>query len=349
MGLWMSVLVAAISAASVAAPESGNFPGSYFDSVGKTMLQQRAMDRWPGPTQLVHGWRAGAFDDDAKIGLLLGASASHDPVLIPLYRESVTSANPRLRMAAAYGYRDLLGDALPNLAGGVDPVAATALAGEMDAVAATLQTRPLVEMWLQSALATEGKSMPGWKGTMLHRPAGICFRAVEQVLDFDDVRYVMIAYRTAENRGNRATLLRLLEAMTLKRFFDTPDGQSQGWGVEDLDEALAAGDSYVSYWLDVRCVDGVDSMLRASFAEMNARVAQPRLDSSFDIWLRLLRWGPPTWRAMVARQLYAFGGQWPQLSILQAESKTDQASWQRLLGWYGVLDSRGAGRARVPR
>ena len=345
----VSLAAAAVAAVSLHAPEVAHFPGSYFESHAKSTLQQRVMDRWPGPAQLVERWRSGGLDRDGKLAVLLGASAFHDPVLIPLYREAVTADDERLRLAAAYGYRDLLGDALPNLAGGLDTEAAARLAGEMDAVAATLRIRPLVEMWLQAALATEGKSMPGWRGTVLLRPAGICFRAVEQVLVFDDFRYVMIAYRTAEEPANRASLLRLLEAVSLQRFIVKPTGARAGWGTKDLDEALTAADGFVDYWLDQRCTGNVDSLLRSSFAQMGGYGFHPRDDSSFPVWIQLLRQGPPTWRAMVARQLYLFGGQWPQLSILRAESKEDEASWERLLGWYGLRRGPGAPQAGARR
>jgi hypothetical protein len=347
----VSLAAAALAAVSLHAPEVAHFPGGYFESHAKSNLQQRVMDRWPGPAQLAERWRSGGLDRDGKLAVLLGASAFHDPILIPLYREAVTAADEQLRLAAAYGYRDLLGDALPNLAGGLDAEAAASLAAEMDAVAATLRTRPLVEMWLQAALATEGKSMPGWRGTVLLRPAGICFRAVDRILGFDDFRYVMIAYRTAEQPANRASLLRLLEAVSLQRFVVKPTAARTGWGTKDLDEALAAGDTFVEYWLDRRCTADADDLLRSSFATMGGYGFHPRDDGSFPIWIQLLRQGPPTWRAMVARQLYLFGGQWPQLSILRAESKEDEASWERLLDWYGLRAGRGSpspGPRRTP-
>jgi hypothetical protein len=349
MILSASLVAVVVAAASFASPDCAYFPGSYFEQQAKSNLQQLAMNYWPGPSQLLRHWQAGGLGDEDKIAILLGASASHDPVLIPIYREAITSNNPRLRMAAAYGYRGLLGDALPNLSQGVDPAAAEALAAEMDAVAATLRARPLVEMWLQAALASEGRNMPGWQGTVLQRPADTCFRAVERVLVFDDFRFVMTAYRSSQEISNRATLLRLLEAVTLQRFFTKPRGGRAGWGLEDLEKALDAGDGFVAYWLDTRCVDDVDLVLRSAFEKMGSSGVDPRSDSSFPVWIELLRKGPPSWRATVARQLWDFGGPWPDLSIFRAESKDDDAVFERLLNWYGLRGVAPASRRPLPR
>ena len=346
MILSVSVAAAVMAGGSLVSPECAHFPGAYFDLHAKATLQRRAMERWPGPPQLVSRWQAGELDDREKMAVLLGASAFHDPVMLPLYREAVMGNDPRLRMAAAYGYRELLGDVPPSIAGGVDDVAAKGLANEIDAVAATLRTRPLVELWLQSALDSEGRTMPGWRGLVLKRPAGICFRAVEQIMIFDDYRYVMIAFRISEETANRAALLRLLEAVCLKRFYVKPSGARAGWGREDLDEALAAADLYVDYWMDQRCANDATWMIRASFTEMGAAGADPWSITSYYEWLQLLRRGAPSWRMMVARQLYLFGAPWSQLTVFRAQSSAETESWQKLLDWFGPRPGRPAGSGR---
>lgn len=332
-----SVGVAAVvlGISSLISPEVSYFPGSYFDTHAKSTLQRRAMERWPGPSQLVQRWRSEELDRREKMAVLLGASAFRDPVMLPLYREAISSPNDRLRMAAAYGYRDLLGDALPNVMGGVDEAAGRALAGEMDAVAATLRTRPLVEFWLQAALATDGRSMPGWRGVVLKRRPEVCFRAVEKVLIFDDFSYLVTAYRLSESRSNRTSLMRLLEAVSLKRFYVKPKGARAGWGTRNSNEALEATDNFVDYWTDVRCVSDVRSVLVVSLAELGVRGVQPLEPDSYHVWLQLLRQGTPTWRMMAARRLYELGGRWSSLSIFRAEFSGEVEAWEDLLVWYG--------------
>lgn len=337
MSLSMSIAAVILGASSFAAPEVSYFPGSYFEARAKTNLQRRAMEKWPGSSQIVGRWQSGDLKHREKIAILLGASASHDPVLLPLYREAVTSADGRIRMAAAYGYRDLLGDALPDVSGGVELADAELLAREMDLVARTLRERPLVEFWLQGALMSEGASMPGWRGLVLVRSQGLCFRAVEKILELDDISYLMTAYRHAVEKSTKISLMRLLEAVTLQKFFTKPINPQSGWGSKDTDEALAAADAFVDYWIDVRCTTDPDLILSSSLKTMGVSDVQPMEPSSYDIWLRVLKQGAVAWHMMAARQLYNLGGRWSQLSSLQAEAKPQIKARDELILWYRLL------------
>jgi hypothetical protein len=334
MSVYVSVAAVIASATTLASPEVSHFPGSYFDTRAKTSLQRRAMEKWPGPSQLVRQWREDRFEGKEKLAVLLGASASHDPALLPLYREAILEGGRSLRMAAAYGYRDLLGDSRPNLDPGVSREDAELLAVEMAAVAKTLKARPLVEFWLQAALHAEGKSMPGWRGYVLLRSPGVCFRAIEQIVVFDDFRYLATAYRIAEAPGTRLALVRLIEAVTLNRFIVKPRGARTGWGDKDMNETFEAVDQFVEYWLDTRCSTDAEVILRRSFAAMGVQGVNPFSIESHEVWLRLLRRGEPQWRAITARTLYEFGGAWPDLTILQAESPDGNKAWEGLLKWY---------------
>jgi len=344
----MSIVAMLVATTNFVSPEISYFPGSYFEAEVKTNLQRRAMERWPGPSQIVDQWQSGDFDMQEKMAVLLGMSASHNPVMLPLYREAVMSDNGRIRMAAAYGYRELLGDALPNVADGVDLESARQLRAEMDAVAGTLRERPLVEFWLQSALMDDGTSMPGWRGAVVRRPKGVAFRAVERILSFDDFGYLATAYRRAQGTDTRVSLIRLLEAITLREFLIVPNDARAGWGSKHIDEALEATDAFVDYWVDVRCTTDPDMVLAASINAMGVRGVSPLDPKLYEFWLHVLKNGAGPWHMMAARQLYDLGGRWSQLSVLQAESPAQVAVRDDLILWYRMLPAHILNR-RNPR
>lgn len=337
MSLSLSIVALMMGAATFKAPEVSYFPSSYFDADAKAGLQRRAMEKWPGPSQIVDHWQSGELKQKEKMAILLGASASHDPVLLPLYLEAATSKDDRLRMAAAYGYRDLLGDALPDLAGGVDLESARLLAEEMEAVKRTLRDRPLVEFWLQSVLMSEGKSMPGWRGVVLRRSPGVSLQAVEKVLNFEDFAFLATAYRTAEKTGTRVGLMKLLEAITLQRFFSIPTNNRTGWGAKDINEGFHATDEFLDYWIDRQCTTDPSVILSSSLSTMGASGVRPLAPESYEVWLRVLKDGAPPWQMMAARQLYDLGGRWAQGSVFQVDSKSQRAARDQLLLWYRLL------------
>jgi hypothetical protein len=232
--------------------------------------------------------------------------------------------------------------------GGVDENAGRALAGEMDAVAATLRTRPLVEFWLQAALAAEGRSMPDWRGVVLQRPPVACFRAVEKVMIFDDFFYLVTAYRLAEDQSSRIALMRLLEAVSLNRLYLKPTGARAGWGTKHVKKALEATEAFVDYWMDVRCVTDVQSVLAATLAEMGVRGSRPMDPNLYHVWLQVLRHGPPGWRMMAARRLYELGGRWSDLSAFRAEFSGEVEAWEDLLAWYGERSPEGGNQSPPP-
>jgi len=344
MSLCICIAAAAVAATNFVSPEVGYFPGSFFEAKAKAHLQRRAMEQWPGPSQIVAQWRTGGFNTRETVAILLGMSASHDPVLIPLYREAVLSADDRVRMAAAYGYRDLLGDARPDVSGGVDLRVAEQLAAEMSVVEKTLAERPLVEFWLQAALTNDGVSMPGWQGVIFKRPQGTCLRAVEQVMEFEDFGYVATAYRLAETDVLRVGLMRLLEAITLQEFFTKPTEARTGWGTKDVNEALEAADLFVEDWIDVRCTTDPDRILAVPMSAMGVRGVRPLAANAYDFWLQVLKRGQAPWRMMAARQLYNLGGRWSQLSVLQSNAKAQTEEVDQLVEWYGLLPTHLQGR-----
>ena len=333
----MSIAAVVLAATNIAAPEVSHFPGSYFEATAKASLQRRAMEKWPGSAQMIIRWQTGELKQREKIAILLGTAATHDPILLPLYREAITSASGRMRMAAAYGYRILLADSVPDVTNGVDPAAAARLAEEMDLVALTLRERPLVEFWLQAALMSEGASMPGWQGLVFRRPPSTCLRAVEQILSFDDFSYLATAYRQAKQKSTRVSLMRLLEAITLKEFLAKPRDTRTGWGARDIDAALAATDAFIDSWVDGRCSTDPNAILSSSLNTMGVRIDRPLGPESYDVWLQVLKKGAAPWRMMAARQLYNFGGKWSQLSVFRAEAPSQIEARNSLVRWYRLL------------
>ncbi len=346
MGMCISLMAAAaVGATSLVSPEVAHFPGSFFESRAKASLQRRAMESWPGPAQLVDAWQAGTLERQERMAVLLGASAFHDPVLLPLYRDAVESDDERLRMAATYGYRDLLGDAVPRVAGGVDAAAGRALIGEMEAVAATLRERPLVELWLQAALANEGASMPGWRGVVLQRPVGVCLRALERIVVVDDLGLLATAYRGSAATDLRFGLVQLLESVTLQRFFVKPKDPSRGWGMKHVNEAFEFADVFLAQWIDARCTVDPRQLLKSSIAAMGLPGVDPDSPAAYFVWQQILVSGPATWRMTAARRLYEHGGRWQPLPASRADSPAGVQARQELVGWYRlrpqhVLDRR---------
>jgi hypothetical protein len=161
-------------------------------------------------------WREGGLDEPAQVSLLLGGAVFHDPVLLPAYREAVTSELPRVRQAAIYGYRDLLADNLPDVRGGVNDGDAAQLGEEMEWVMRTIARRSMLELWLQALLAHDGLALPGWRGVTLERQPTVSLRAVEQLVFVEDLNLLLEAYDISQDYSTRVNLLKLVEAISLR-------------------------------------------------------------------------------------------------------------------------------------
>jgi hypothetical protein len=344
MGVLALVLASATAASPLAADELQWFPGDYFDRYARASLQRQVLSGWPGPTGLLRLWRSGALAEDERLGVLLGGAAFHDPVLLPLYREAVGSPSQRLRQAAAYGYRDLIADRLPDVRGGVDASAAEALDEEMAWVASTLRRRSLVELWLQSALAHGGASLPGWDAVTLQRTPADCLLAVEKLVDVGDLDLLAGGYRLAADRGLRIGLLKLIESLSLSRFIVIPEGGHRGWGPQVYEQAFAGLDAALQRWARGGCaVDGV-AVLRERLAAMGAAGVEPMGPEACVLWVNVLDKGDPQWGLPAARRLYACGGPFLELSALDAGSERNAAQRRELLRWFRPLTAAGAPR-----
>ena len=312
------------------------FPGSYFNDVARDRLQRRAMVRWPGPSGLMQRWREGQLNENQQMALLLGAAAHHDALLLDVYREAVLSDSPRLRQAGAYGYRDLIGDALPNVERGVDDDSATRLAAEIEAVRATLRFHSMVGMWLHAALQAEQRSLPGYHGIVQRRPSDTCFRAVDRLVGPEDLETLVRAYRASEDLASRIPLLRLIEALTLNQFVSLPIGERRGWGTQVYVDGLYLLDQWLLEWAHTRCDLDYERVASASLGNMGATGVDPSHPEACAVWGMLLSQGDPRWWAIAARRLYECGGPWEELSILQASSKETRSGRDRLMNWFGL-------------
>lgn len=325
---------AALTSGLLYSPEISHFPGPYFDATGKEQMQRRVMEAWPGPSAVLKLWDSGRLRREGRIIVLVGAAAYHDPQLLPMYRTGMTLPDDRVRQAAAYGYRDLIGDRLPNLAGEIGTWDGHRFAREMDRVDETLQKHTLVVMWLDAMLRSEGKRFPGCRSFALERTARDCLDAVERLMRIEDLGDLVVAYQTSEDQTTRLGLVRLIEALSLSRFVVGRGPANKGWGPGVYEQAMAGLDAAIEHWMTAGCrVDGERVVLQ-NMAAMGARVPALSSPETCWVWLNVLRAGDAGWRATAAKQLYECGGPWIELSVLQAESADNLARRDQILGWY---------------
>ena len=341
------ILMAALSGSALSPRAVMDFPGGYFDSQVRENFQRYVMASWPGPTELMHLWRDGDLSEEQRVALLLGGAVYHDPAMLPAYREAIKSESQRLRQAAIYGFRDLIGDSPPNVNVTIDEIARLAIADEMRWVQRTLRRHSLLEMWLQSALVQEGASLPDYIGVKLDRPARYCFGAAERLFDVGDLDLLVTAYEQSQDRENRFALLKLIEAVSVSRFFIIPAGQNKGWGKWTIDEALRRLDGRVRQWRNSNCQLEEEAALHQNLRSLGAKNMDPLDPSSDRLWLALLDGTNSRWWALAARRLYASGGPWYELSVLRPHSKENERRRNELSYWYSAI--KGTTREQSPQ
>ncbi len=333
------LLAAVLPLAGVAALGDGEvvsyFPGPYYDSVGRATLERVVMESWPSPSSLLTLWRGDDLSEEERVTILLGGAAFHDPRLLALYEEAIRSDSPRLRMAAAYGYRDLVADATPAVAGGVSVDEARVLASEMRAVARTLRYRPLIEVWVEALLKSEGGGLPGYRGVILDRPPTVAVRAIERLMAPPDLDLLVTGYQLSSDREHRLYLLKLIEGITLSSFVVKPQGARVAWSPDAIyDRALQRLDSAIVHWRRRDCRADFETVVASNLARMGAEGARPLEPGACGVWLKVLEKGRPEWSGLAARRLYACGGPWVEISILEADSPTAQQNRRYLVSWY---------------
>lgn len=313
------------------APELQYFPSDYFNESEAWKLQARVLDRWPGPTRLLELWESGGLKDRQKAALLLGASAFHDPELLPIYGEALRSESLQLRMAAAWGYRALIGDLPPGLEGQIPDQLYVVLAGEVEAVRQSARRHTLVQIWLASALAAEGREEPGWNGVIFRRPAVDCIHAVARLLKPEDLQDVISAYEMSENMTIRISLTRMLEALTLQRFIFKPRQPRAGWGLKVYEEAFDRVDQYLA----ANCLWGSRRLQRRGFSQLGVVGVDPDDSAACDVWIRILKMPMKSWWPVAADHIYQCGGPPSNLSVDLRAAEQNKAARGWILKWYG--------------
>lgn len=320
-----------LSPTLLVSPETRSFGTEYYDTVVRGQFRERVLVAWPGPSGLKQLWESGTLTRGQKMTLLLGGASFHDPQLLPVYREALLGPNHRLRQAAAYGYRDLIGGAVPNVRGGVTPQTARALVGELDAVSRTVQRATLIDIWLASALADDGDPIQGWEGITFKKTSAQCLMAVESLANIEDLERIIRAYELSHNRSTRIALMRLIEGLSMNRFVVMPQGQNKGWGGRVYDEAFERLDR----WLIQNCHPEADEVMENVFHELGVRGLDPMSPAACDAWLQILDRGPSSTWAVAADQVYRCGGPVSRLSLTRGESDANREARKQIKNWYG--------------
>jgi hypothetical protein len=223
------VAVALVVAGEVQVPpEVEYFPGSYYHEKGHEILTHRALESWMGPSGLAALWWRGELSEGARLAILLGGSAFHDPAMLPVYIDAMASPALRVRQAAAFGYRALIGDVEPDLSGLSAHDAVSRLTNEMALMRETLRRGSLVELWLASLLDTWGQTYPGWDGIVLERPRERILRALDLLAWPEDLVSVIAAQGQLASAGNPMILRPLIEGLVLEPFLALPTGYRKG-------------------------------------------------------------------------------------------------------------------------
>jgi len=334
MAVTAVVLMAALSGSVLSAGAVTYFPGRYFDTWERENFQRHVMASWPGPTELMRLWRDGDLSQEQRVALLLGGAVYHDPVMLPAYRAALKSESQRLRQAAIYGFRDLIGDRPPNVNVTIDEEVVKAIAGEMRWVQRTIGRHSLLAMWLQSALIQEGASLPDYVGVRMIRPPNDCFRAAGRLFDFGDLDLLVTAYEHSQVTNSRLALLKLIEAASMSRFLRIPAGRNSGWGPEVYEAALRNLDGMVRRWRSSNCQLDGEAILYQNLRSLGARNTDPLGPNSVRLWLALLEGKNSRWWALAARRLYATGGPWYELSVLRPDTEDNMRLRDELSTWY---------------
>ena len=308
------------------------FPGNYFDTHARAMLHRQVLDQWPGPSGLHELWKAESLNGEEQALLLVGGAAFHNRQLLPAYAQAMRSTSPRVRQAAAYGYRYLVGDAPVDVTGGVDNATATGLREEMLLMSETLRWKPLVQIWLDALLAAEGKTAAGVRGLILRRTRWQCALALSRLTVPEDLELLVNAYQNSDESANQILLLRFIQSLAMRKFLTRPKGTQAGWGPYIYDNARQR----LAGWLGRRCTVDFEEELRASFRALGVRGIEPMAAEACGVWELILLKGEPEWWSLAARRLYDCGGPGVPVSMLERDAKRIREQREEILSWYSL-------------
>ncbi len=328
------VLMATLSGAALPTGAVQHFPSGYFDTRVYERFQRSVLASWPGPFELLRMWRDTELSEKERVALLVGGAAFHDPVLMPAYREALSSDSQLLRQAAIYGYRDLIADRRVSVDVAIDDRIAEAIGSEMRGMERVLKRHSLIEVWLQSLLAHEGMALPGYEGIRLKRPPTDCMKAVDRLADIGDLDLLVTAFELSSDTSNQIPILEIIDGLSLSRFISVPTGANPTWGAERYELGIEFFRTAAGKWRNNGCkIDG-EKVLRRNLRSLGAEVDDPLSSEACMAWLGVLRGEVPKWWATAARRLYACGGPKYELSALNANSQGNRARRDRLVSWY---------------
>lgn len=311
-----------------------HFPGSYYDTQIHPSFGRHAMQHWPDPHSLTEIWSG--LNPGQRAVVLLAAARFHDPTLLPLYRQGATSAHGRVRQAAAYGYRDLIGDRPPNVVQGVSLAQGEALAREIELVAETLRVHTLVEMWVNAALATEDLALGGYSGIIPQRAAVDCWRAVDRLATVWDLETLAFAATVTGDEVARSSLLTLIEGLTLERFEPRVQGPRAVWTEREREAGRQAFDDWLDRHFRRPCRLDPERILADRLRVLGSPVEDPFGRSACGAWLRVLDGREPVWWRLAAQQLTACGAPAVEMSVLRAEDPANAAARWRVLQHFDL-------------
>jgi hypothetical protein len=195
----------------------------------------------------------------------------------------------------------------------------------------------MVQFWLNSLLANEGLELPGWNGLTFKRNESACLRAVEQLMDFEDLNDLLTAYDISEDRVTRMRLLRLIEAISLSRFVLMPQDRSKGWGQNVYDQATNRLAASRKSWSSLGCVVDGEWVVQQNLASMGVSGIELQSTEACVVWLNALERGPSQWWRFAALRLYECGGPWFEFSALSPDSERNVVLRKKLLDWFAPV------------
>ncbi len=321
------------------------FPGRFYETRGAATVERTVVGRWPSPERLVAlGWRTGP--PRRRVAWLLGAGYFHDPVVLAAYAEALADGDPRVRLAAAYGLAILTGSEPPRERE-LSPEGVRRLRERVLALERALRERPLVALWLDALLATEGGDGGDGAGALLGGSRSECLRALDRIVDAGDLDAVLAAYRRARTLPVRTALLRLVEGLTCSEFVKLPRGPRAGWGEREFRRGLRRLDG----WLGARCRVDEAAVVRASLARLGVVGFDPYGPEACDVWVQVLERGPDVFRPLASRQLVRCGAPPFRISFWDRDGRLARRQRGRLLAYYGYgkVGVRRPARARRRR
>jgi len=301
------------------------FPGDYYTKHAHQAVARMVLLRWPGPQELARRWRSGPRDERQRLGILLGGTAFHDPVLLPVYREALADPDPLIREAAAFGFRSLIAAPLPDVRADIDDAAAKRLNREIAGIQETLRSRSLVRYWLDRLEERETEN-----GSRAVR--GAALRALDVLLRPEDLPELAAGYLAMKDKLDRYALLPLLQAMTCRRFIFKPAGPRAGWGPGIYEVAA----DELETWLAAQNDLSPSAVLTINLAAYGMAGVDPMGSEACPVWLEVLRRGQPFQWPLAARQLYRCGGLPVGMSMLSRSTKQLRARREAILRWYGL-------------